>query len=217
MATFRLSSSTPASLARTGLFLLSILFMSSNAMISAFVPTAGNPLKLNESAQRQHRFFATRRQHQSQLYSSRAKNQYTEFEILDMKRRVLSISTESNDETRRSYVSKWITSQATKFNYEEGVRLIQLWDITVVQLGEELQNTLKAKAKKKSHPCSSIGNDDKLVLWSFVDMLVQTKTLINKLGIPKVMEGRRILNDQRIHYKLDKNIGALENDERAFQ
>lgn len=232
MKAFRSSSSTPPSLARTGLFLLSILLLSLNAIVWAFVPTSSDSLQLHRPVKRTHHLVestqtvtAIRRPHQSRLYSSHAATQYTEFEVLDMKRRVLSISAESNDDRRRSYVSKWITGQATNINYEEGVRLIQLWDATVVQLGEELQTTLRSKARKKSRPCASIGSasmisqpvDDKLVLWAFVDMMVQSKTLINRLGIPKSLEGRRIFDYQRIQYKLDRNIAAPENDKRAFQ
>uniref|UniRef100_A0A7S3V6N4 Uncharacterized protein n=1 Tax=Chaetoceros debilis TaxID=122233 RepID=A0A7S3V6N4_9STRA len=223
MTSFRSSSSTPASVARTGLFLLSVLLLSSNSMVWAFVPTAGNSLKLHRAVQKPQQVLETAQTGaaiQSRLYSSRAATQYTECEILDMKQRVLSISTESNDETRRSSVSKWITGQATKINYEEGVRLIQLWDTTVVQLGEELQNTLQRKARKNSRPCSSLGADsktsqpidDKLVLWAFVDMLVQSKTLINRLGIPKALKGGRIFDYQRIQYKLDRT-----GDGKAFQ
>ena len=112
MTAFRSLSSNPASVARRGLFLLSVLLLSSNSMVWAFLPSAGNSLKLHTPVQISHQVLETAQtgaKVQSRLYSSRAATQYTEFEILDMKRRVLSISTESNDETRRAYVSKWIT------------------------------------------------------------------------------------------------------------
>ena len=166
--------------------------------------------------------------HQTQLHSSREPNPFTELEVLGMRQVVLSISSERDDETRRSYVSKWIKTTAKKQDYEDGVRLIHLWDKTVIQLGEEFQQKLRSMERKKDRPCSSANlspkdvekksNDSKLILWAFVDMLVQTKTLINSLNVPKQNGSRPRLHYQRMQHKLDRDgTTRPDKEESVFQ
>ena len=210
---------------------------SRNGITSAFIPTAGNIQRsysdfpsLSGSSLAKSTFHTIRSSsptplHQSQLYrySSRAVTQNTELEILEIKRAVLSIVSERDDEIRRSYVSKWITNQATKINYEEGARLILLWDTTVIQLGDEFQQRLRSNVRRKARPCSvqtyskDTEEENKLILWAFVDMLIQSKTLIKKLGVPKQSNNGPRLHYQRIQHKLKSTVEESDNEDSIFQ
>ena len=216
-------SSTGAALMKSIIFVLSFLIfdINNNQTVNAFyAPAASRRITMTGYSSSS---ASPRKMHLSQLHESRANVYYTDLEMLEMKRRVLTISLERDDGTRRTYVSKWITAHANKPNHYEGTRLIHLWDATVIQLGEEFQQKLRINAKKKStRPCSSkqtsIGKNDKgddsnekFTLWAFVDMLVQTKTLINKLQIPKEPNHRSMYR-QRIIHKVDNRI-----DESIFQ
>jgi len=139
----------------------------------------------------------------------------TAMEVLEMKRLVLEISSERDDERRRNHVSKWMTHQAERKDFLEGIKMLHLWDKTVTELGEDFQHKLRKIERTKSKPCSarlSEGelkkkkDENQLTLWVFVDLLVQTKTLLNRLEVPRPVHGNR-LHYQRIQYKLDRENG----------
>ena len=146
----------------------------------------------------------------------------TELEVLEMKRLVLSISNERDDETRRNYVSKWITRQTERTDYLEGIKMLQLWDTTVIEIGKEFQNKLRKKSRQCPARLSATGGGDlkkkkkenELTLWAFVDMLVQTKTLLNRLEVPKQTDGRYKLHYHRTQQIIDR---GNNEDEGAFQ
>jgi hypothetical protein len=231
-------SSSTAVLMKRNILVLSFLLCSksSNQVAEAFSIPAGacqriprqNP-PTNSRVLAGHSSFSKSSVHLNQLQESRTNFHDTDLEILEMKRRVLALSLERDDEIRRKYVSKWITSNANKSNYCEGTRLIHLWDKTVIQLGEEFQQNLRFNAKKKfTRPCSfkqdSIEknrkeDEHKLTLWAFVDMLVQTKTLMNKLEIPKQNKSSfASKNHRRINNKVDSWIdGNIDHEESIFQ
>ena len=127
-----------------------------------------------------------------------------------MKRLVLSISSERDDEKRRNYVSRWITRQTERKDHQDGIKMLHLWDNTVIEIGEEFRQKLRTSAR----PCSTRLNADRdleerineneLTLWAFVDMLVQTKTLLKRLEVPKLIDSRYRLHYQRIQQKIDR-------------
>lgn len=142
----------------------------------------------------------------------------TALEILEMKQLVLSISSERDDERRRRYVLKWITHQTEREDYHRGVKMLHLWENTVTEAGEEFQQRLRGKGQQNSKPCSTKLNieeekkKNELSLWAFVDMLVQTKTLLHKLKVPRQSDGKHKLCNVRTYRKLDGN-----DEEDAFQ
>lgn len=154
------------------------------------------------------------------LYSHTSNTPYTELEYLIMKGRVLAISSQEDDEKRRLLVSEWI--KAHSYNKTEGVRQIHLFDLTVIQLGEEYQKKLRRLSLEHvKKPCSETKTskerdyEHKRTMWAFVDMLVQTKAMMNKLGIPKRTKSRIAFQHQRKIHKcsMQPNLNSCSTEE----
>ncbi len=109
-------------------------------------------------------------------------------EIEEVRKTILSVSEEKDDEKRRSNLSSLINEKIS----EGDQQFLQIWDKAIIQLGEELQMEARRKAMEtqavESENCDDASEETKEVtkskeeiqLWALVDMMVQSKTLIKK-------------------------------------
>ena len=58
-------------------------------------------------------------------------------------------------------------------------------------------------------------DDNKLIMWALIDMLVQTKNLVNILNVIEQNYGRHGFHHQMIQHKLDRG-GAKRTDKEEF-
>lgn len=117
---------------------------------------------------------------------------------------ILSISLESDDEKRRKRLSDTLEQN---INQEKDViaaaQFAHLWDVNIIKIGQEIQNEARMEAENKaaalageeekdddgsrnmSNSSDDTNNEKSMKekqLWSMVDMMVQSKTLIKKLS-----------------------------------
>ena len=99
-------------------------------------------------------------------------------EIEEVKKMILSVSKEEDDEKRRSKLSSLINEKMNQADEQ----FLQIWDKAIIQVGGELQDEARRKAvempMKEEQPVKK--TKEELQLWAIVDMMVQSKTLIKK-------------------------------------
>ncbi len=137
---------------------------------------------------------------------------YTDKEILEMKNLVVSISEERDDTERRECVKDWVNHKASMVENQDhgyihgrGIRMVHLWDALVIEMGQDIQEQARIAAKERcmfenieqSFDSEEVyeRSEAELDLWCFVDMMVQTKVLMNKLGIPPRGKSEKIVLD----------------------
>jgi hypothetical protein len=121
---------------------------------------------------------------------------YTSEEVSEMDNLIMSLSLESNDESRRSKVAALFAEELAKPNgYPD--RFTQLFDSVLMIAGQRVQNEARIKAEQQMKEPQAAGivedEDDtetefvprektpaELQLWAFIDIMVQTKTLVKK-------------------------------------
>jgi hypothetical protein len=121
---------------------------------------------------------------------------YTSEEVSEMDNLIMSLSLESNDESRRSKVAALFAEELAKPNgYPD--RFTQLFDSVLMIAGQRVQNEARIKAEQQMKEPQAAGivedEDDtetefvprektpaELQLWAFIDIMVQTKTFVKK-------------------------------------
>lgn len=114
---------------------------------------------------------------------------------------ILTLSLESDDETRRTKLSSLLGERLqNQDNVEYAAKFAHLWDLNIIQIGGEIQNEARIEAEQKQSSDSSSSLEDgekekangesiavdarsekEKQLWSMVDMMVQSKSVIKKL------------------------------------
>ena len=110
------------------------------------------------------------------------------FETVEIRQLITEISFEKNDEIRRRKVECTLMENIDQNDAEAGARFAMLWDKTLIEIGGEIQNAARAKVEIKNKDKQELNgtkngkSDEELKLWALVDMMVQSKALIKKLG-----------------------------------
>ena len=123
-----------------------------------------------------------------------------EGELLEIKKKILSLSLEQDDEKRRSTISSIINEKIS----QEDSQFLQIWDKTLIQVGSELQDEARRLAMIESESdeegnkentvsdgtTTDVGEQEtankskeELQLWATIDMMIQSKTLIKKASL----------------------------------
>jgi len=150
----------------------------------------------------------------AQLHQSQnASIECSESEANEIKELIHSLSLETDDETRRGKLASLLEEKLKQEDENNSAKFAHLWDTTLIQMGEEIQNQARADAEKKSltqDDDSGVANSGKkyadeqslpqdddsgvsnggkkksakeLQLWAMVDMMIQSKSVIRKLMI----------------------------------
>ena len=114
----------------------------------------------------------------------------------EMEKLIMSLSLENDDEYRRTKVSTLFAEELAKPNgYPH--RFTELFDSVLMITGERVQNEARINAAQESGPQQPVAIEldvditevvyvpreksaAELQLWAFIDMMVQTKTLVKK-------------------------------------
>jgi len=112
----------------------------------------------------------------------------TSDEVKAVRKTILSVSEEGDDEKRRSNLSSLINQKIS----EDDQQFLQIWDKAIIQLGEELQAEARVKITETQATQTEGSSDasdeakegekskEELQLWALIDMMIQSKTLIKK-------------------------------------
>lgn len=121
---------------------------------------------------------------------------FTADEVQEMEKLIMSLSLENDDEYRRTKVSTLFAEELAKPNgYPH--RFTELFDSVLMITGERVQNEARINAAQESGPQQPVAIEldvditevvyvpreksaAELQLWAFIDMMVQTKTLVKK-------------------------------------
>ena len=143
--------------------------------------------------------FAVRKNPSHRMESSfcmSSSHDFTIEEVQEMDQLVMALSLENDDESRRKKVSTLFAEELAKPNgYPR--RFTELFDSVLMTAGERVQNEARMAAAKQCKEqglvdISSNADIDEAVyvpreksvtelqLWAFIDMMVQTKTLVKK-------------------------------------
>ena len=132
---------------------------------------------------------------------------YHDHEIREL---IISISLESDDVKRRKLLSETLEEKLNQEDVSAAAKFAHLWDVNIIKIGEQIQNEARAEAQNKADTLDSAATDSasdnyseddndndgntagstssieksmkEKQLWSMVDMMVQSKTLIKKLS-----------------------------------
>ena len=123
-----------------------------------------------------------------------------EVALSEIKKKILSLSLEQNDEKRRSMISSIIDEKISQADSQ----FLQIWDETLIQVGSELQDEARRLAMNEKESVedgykeSTVSNGttpdvgeqktankskEELQLWATIDMMIQSKTLIKKASL----------------------------------
>jgi hypothetical protein len=123
-----------------------------------------------------------------------------EGELLEIKKKILSLSLEQDDEKRRSTISSIIDEKIS----QEDSQFLQIWDETLIQVGSELQDEarrlamIERESDEEGNKESTVSDGttpdvgeqetankskEELQLWATIDMMIQSKTLIKKASL----------------------------------
>ena len=109
---------------------------------------------------------------------------------MEMQQTIMSLSMESNDETRRERLKSLFNDKLIQENDDEvASKFITLFESALTKVGTEIQSMARDKALKQPPPPTEQEEKDEkttkkdpseIQLWALVDMMVQSKTIIKK-------------------------------------
>ena len=131
-----------------------------------------------------------------------------EAESSEIRKLILDLSKIANDAERRTNVSNLLNEKLNQSNVSDSAKFAHLWDLSIIKIGAEIQNEARMDAERRASVTqegeSSVesktndgddgddGDDKKsqsenkseteLQLWSMVDMMVQSKSIIKELA-----------------------------------
>ncbi len=134
-----------------------------------------------------------------QLFQTTTEN--TESENDEIRELIISTSLIPDDEKRRKTLQDILEEKLNQDDVNAAARFAHLWDINIIQIGGEIQNQARIEAEKKQKEKDAASgtssseesgesedatttekNVKEKQLWSMVDMMVQSKTLIKKMS-----------------------------------
>lgn len=176
----------------------------SSTICSSYLPSKSTSLHFSSPKYLQ-QYTGTRHVSQLKQYKENQDDSSLSDEIREL---ILSLSLETDDETRRGKISSLLSERLlNQDNVKDSAKFAHLWDVNVIQIGGEIQNEarLEAEQKQSSDALLSVedeerekANDENVVdddadtkidtrrkkekqLWSMVDMMIQSKSVIKKL------------------------------------
>ncbi len=108
---------------------------------------------------------------------------------MEMQQTIMSLSMESDDDTRRERLKSLFDDKLMQENDDEAAtKFVTLFESALTKVGTEIQSMARDRASKKSTETTTKKEEgdkttkdpSEIQLWALVDMMVQSKTLIKK-------------------------------------